>query len=358
MHISRELQRQGLAVLRFDFTGLGHSEGAFSDTNFSSMVADLVAAAQFLAAHYAAPQLLVGHSWGGTAVVQASRQLPFVRAVATLGAPASPGHITHHFTGQLAEIEAAGRATIQVGGRPFEVKQQFVADAQAASRHAVAPDGGRALLILHSPQDAVVGIGEAAHLYKQAQQPKSFISLDGADHLLSRRADAVYVGQLIGTWAGRYLTAAPAAPLPTAHTIVARLGVSGLLTEVQAGTHTFLVDEPAAAGGTDLGPNPYDLLLAALGSCTAMTLRLYAARKQWPLTEVRVHLRHKRPAGAPERIKRHLELAGPLTDEQRARLVEIAEKCPVHRTLQATVQVATTLAAVEALAPRPAGGTR
>lgn len=207
MHISRVLQQQGIAVLRFDFTGLGHSEGDFSDTNFSSMLADLVAAGQFLTEHYEAPQLLIGHSWGGTAVVRASQLLPTVQAVVTLGSPASPGHITHHFSAQLAEIEAAGSATVNVGGRPFRVKQQFVDDAHAAGAQAVAPSAGRALLILHSPQDAVVNIEQAARLYAQAQHPKSFITLDGADHLLSRKADAEYVGQLIASWASRYLSA-------------------------------------------------------------------------------------------------------------------------------------------------------
>lgn len=351
VHVSRALQQQGIAVLRFDFTGLGHSEGTFSDTNFSSMVADLVAAGQYLAEHYMAPQLLMGHSWGGTAVVQASRQLPAVRAVVTLGAPASPSHITHLFTAQLAEIEAHGSATVQLGGQPFQVRQQFVDDAQAASQLAVAPTAGRALLILHSPQDAVVSIAQAARLYKQAQQPKSFISLDGADHLLSRRADAEYVGQLVGTWATRYLAAATPAPLSTQHRVVARLDAGRLTTEIRAGAHTFLADEPASAGGTDLGPNPYDLLLASLGACTAMTLRLYAERKQLPLSEVRVHLTHVRSAGAPERIERCLELAGDLSPEQRARLLGIADKCPVHRTLHAGLEVVTTVAEIAGAAP-------
>ena len=207
VHVSRVLREQAIAVLRFDFTGLGHSEGDFSATNFTSMLADLVAAGDFLAAHYAAPALLVGHSWGGTAAVQASRALPSVRAVATLGSPASPGHITHHFAAQLAEIAAQGSATVSIGGRPFQVKQQFVDDAHAASAQAVAPHAGRALLILHSPQDAVVPIGQAARLFAQAQHPKSFVTLDGADHLLSRRADAEYVGHLIASWASRYLPA-------------------------------------------------------------------------------------------------------------------------------------------------------
>jgi len=210
VHVSRALQQPGLAVLRFDFTGLGHSEGDFLITNFSSMVADLVAAAHYLAAHYAAPQLLIGHSWGGTAVLRASQRLPTVRAVVTLGAPASPRLITHHFTEQVAEIKAQGSARVQISGRPFYLKQQFLTDAHTASVPASAPGEGRALLVMHSPQDAVVGIDEAAWLYAQAQPPKSFIALDGADHLLSRKADAEDVGQLISAWAGRYLVAEPA----------------------------------------------------------------------------------------------------------------------------------------------------
>ncbi|OGX86725.1 bifunctional alpha/beta hydrolase/OsmC family protein [Hymenobacter glacialis] len=345
VHISRALQQQGIAVLRFDFTGLGHSEGNFSDTNFSSMVADLVAAAGYLATHHAAPQLLIGHSWGGTAVLRASEQLPAVRAVVTLGAPASPAHITRHFAGQLAELAAEGSAEVSIGGRPFHLKKQFLADVEAASTEAVAPGAGRALLVLHSPQDRVVGIDQAARLYTQARHPKSFVSLDGADHLLSRRADAEYVGQLISSWAGRYLAQPePAEALSTTHPVVVGLRAGTLRTDVRAGAHALVADEPVAVGGTDLGPSPYDLLLAALGACTAMTLRLYADRKKWPLAEVRVHLSHTVVSRGHERIERVMELLGPLSDVQRLRLLEIAEKCPVHRTLHAQMQVATTLA--------------
>lgn len=357
-HLSRSLTEQGIAVLRFDFTGLGESEGEFADTTFSSNVEDLVAAARFLEAEYEAPQLLVGHSLGGAAVIQAADVLPSVRAVATLGAPFDPGHVRGLFAESADEIARAGKATVDLGGRPFTIKKAFLDDLETHHVQEVLGRLGRALLVLHSPLDETVGIENARLIYEAARHPKSFVTLDDADHLLSDEADARYAGAVLGVWARRYLSvdqpAAKAGP-PDDNRVVARIGRDRFRTEILANGHTLVTDEPASVGGTNLGPSPYDLLVAALGACTAMTLRMYADHKGWALDAavVRLHHRkvHKKDCEAcddrkakVDHVERTLELSGDLDDAQRARLLEVANRCPVHRTLEGEVEVSTTLA--------------
>lgn len=353
-HISRALTLQGIAVMRFDFTGLGESEGDFADTNFSGNVQDLICAADYLAEHYAAPSLLVGHSLGGAAAILAAHQLDNVQAVATIGAPSHPSHVTRLLQEDMAEIRQRGFATVDIGGRPFTIKKQFLDDLDATQFDQQVRSLKKPILILHAPFDKVVGIENAAHLYQLAMHPKSFISLDDADHLLSDKKHSLYAGDVIAVWAKRYLEVPEKEPLRTEKQVVCRVGPSGYTTEVKAGNHGFLADEPIRLGGQDLGPSPYDLLNAGLGACTAITLRMYADRKGWEVTDIKVHLQHEKihaedclqcdtPTGKIDRIERVIELEGNLTEEQRQRMLQIANKCPVHRTLHNEIVVQSKL---------------
>ena len=357
--IGAALAARGVATLAVDFTGLGQSEGTFEDTTFSTTVADLVCAADFLAEHYQAPQLLVGHSLGGAAVLAAAGGLGSVRAVATVGAPCDPDHVRGLFTEQAAEIEAEGSAQVSIGGRPFRVRRQFLDDLDGydAMRERIGALG-RALLVFHAPQDATVGVEQARHIFEAARHPKSFVSLDGADHLLTRPDDARYVADVLAAWAGRYLcppdepALAEAASGYADDTVTATVGAAGLNTEVQARGFRLAADEPARVGGTEAGPTPYDYLGAALAACTAMTLRHYADRKGLPLAGAAVAVTHDRvhatdcarcetESGQVSRLTRTVRLDGALDEDQRARLLEIADKCPVHRTLEGEVDVVT-----------------
>ncbi len=356
-NISRALNRQGIAVLRFDFTGLGESEGDFADTNFSSNIDDLVAAAVFLEEHYTAPSILVGHSLGGAAVLQAAFQLDSVRAVATIGAPYDPQHVEHLFEHSLEDIEAQGLATVRIGGRPFTVKQQFLDDLRSPRAKDNIANLRRALLIFHSPVDNTVDIENAALIFKAARHPKSFVSLDHADHLLSDAADSEYVGALLGAWARKYIGLPQEARKhldPGDNQVVARLEGSGFRTEMLANGFSLVADEPVSMGGSNAGPNPYDFLVAALAACTAMTLRMYADHKKWPLEAVEVRLTHQKvhakdcehceqKDGKIDVIERELTLFGPLDEAQRQRIKEIADRCPVHRTLESKVEIFTEL---------------
>ncbi len=354
--VSRALTGKGIAVLRFDFTGLGDSQGDFSDTTFSSNVADLITAADYLQTHFAAPKILVGHSFGGTACLKAAGRLPSVKAVATIGSPFDPAHVQHLLGDARSAIEKNGEALVTLAGRPFRIKRQFLEDLDNANMNKVLPKLNCALLVLHSPVDAVVGIDNAAQIYKAAKHPKSFISLDTADHMLNRSTDAAYAGSVIAEWAARYIDLreevverAPAGE----HRVVTRIGKSGYQTEIIAGGHRLVADEPLEMGGADSGPAPYDLLVAGLGACTAMTLRMYADRKQWPLAAVTVAQSHRKidatecescvtEKGKVDQIERQIEILGPLDADQRQRLLEIADRCPVHRTLHSEINVVTT----------------
>ncbi len=353
--IARELNRHRIAVLRFDFTGLGESEGDFAGTSFSANVADLVAAAGFMAREHTAPAILVGHSLGGAAVLHAASSIPSARAVATIGAPFDPAHVRTLLAGTEDLIRREGSALVRLGGRSVRIGREFLEDLETGRSEAAISTLGCALLVLHSPVDRIVGIENAARIYQAARHPRSFIALDGADHLLSDEDDARYAAAVLAVWAGRYVESPPEETLDqlrTGYRVTARLGGEGLATEVMAGGHALTADEPVAVGGSDQGPSPYELVAAALGACTAMTLRLYAGRKGWDLREVEVGLHHSRLHAEDERecehrparmdrLDRRIRLEGTLTQDQRRRLLEIADRCPVYRTLEAGIQVVT-----------------
>lgn len=357
--ISGALTRHGIGVLRFDFTGLGGSEGDFANTNFSSNVADLVAAAAWLRTVHTAPAILVGHSLGGTAALAAAAQIPEARAVATIGAPFDPDHVRHLLAPAATEIEAAGEAEVSLGGRKFRVKKQFLEDIGSQNVHEAISRLRKALLIFHSPRDTVVDIDNAARIFMAAKHPKSFVSLDDADHLLTRKEDAEYVADVLAAWASRYIDAGSGSAVretsPPGVVNVTESGEGRFSQWITVGRHQLRADEPLSLGGNDLGPSPYDLLLAGLGACTAMTLRMYADQKQWPLERVTVRLRHEKVHAADcaecetregkiDRIERRIEVQGNLDESQRARLLEIANKCPVHRTLRSEIWIPTELA--------------
>ena len=352
--ISRALAKKGIAVLRFDFTGLGNSDGDFANTNFSSNVQDLLAAAKKLEEDYQAPGLLIGHSLGGAAVLSAAHQLPSVKAIATIGSPATADHVQHLFSESIPELESEGVASVKIGLREFTIKKQLIEDLnQHASAEHIA-NLKKALLIFHSPVDSVVSVNEAAKIFGAAKHPKSFISLDQADHLLSNREDSEYVGLTLAAWASRYLginQAKAESKLTTAPAVnKGEVIATELNTLFQRGlythNHQVVSDEPLEVqGATDIGPSPYDLLLMSLGSCTSMTIRMYANFKKLPLEDVTVRLVHERlnaadceecegRKGKVERITRYISFKGDLTEEEQQRLLQIADRCPVHRTLE------------------------
>ncbi len=355
-YISKALTNEGFGVLRFDFTGLGESEGDFADTNFSSNVDDLLEAAQFLENHFEGPSILVGHSLGGAAVLLAASQILSVKAIATVGAPSKPDHVTKHFQHKIPEIKEEGEAIVNIGGRDFQIRNQFIKNLEKTNLDDHIHNLRRPLLIMHSPIDQVVGIDNAGEIFQAAQHPKSFVALDEADHLLMKSRDAQYVGQMISAWSARYIPEERKengeSQLETEKQVVAKTGQDSLTTEVKSGKHHFLVDEPESAGGNNLGPNPYDYLAAALGSCTSLTLQMYARHKKWPLDEARVHVQHKKAyekdcENAEEShakidvLEREIEVLGDLDETQQKRLIEIANKCPVHRTLTSDIKVKT-----------------
>lgn len=349
-NISRALTQNGIAVLRFDFTGLGQSEGEFSDTNFSSNVSDLISAYEYLKNNHEAPDILIGHSLGGAAVLAASLKLEEVKAVVTIGAPFQPGHVKHLIQDEYDKIEEEGEATVSIGGRPFKIKKQFIEDIEEADFENEIANLNKPLLILHSPQDMIVPIDNAAKIYKAAKHPKSFVTLDKSDHLLSNQEDSLYAGELISSWSKKYIPKPEPPSIDAIKKVAARIGEEGYTTEIEAGIHHLLADEPESVGGNDLGATPYDLLASALGACTSMTLRMYADRKGWDLKEVKTHLQHSKihsedcnscenkPAKL-DHIERIIELEGDLSGEQRERLLEIADKCPVHRTLNSEIKI-------------------
>lgn len=357
--IAGKLAASGMAVLRFDFTGLGHSGGEFANTNFSSNVADLLAATKYMADRGISAQLLIGHSLGGAAVLKAAPDVPGLKAVVTIGAPADPAHVAHNFAGKLDEINAEGRATVKLGGRDFEIRKEFLDDISAASLGKVITQIRAALLVLHAPRDEQVGIENATQIFVAAKHPKSFVSLDDADHFVSRDEDAEYVAELIASWSRRYLDLAPdpvSGDAPEGVVRVSEVDAEGFRQDIDvSGGHHLTADEPKQAGGTDRGPSPYQYLAAALGACTTMTIRLYARRKKLPLTHVSCDVTHGRSHKEDceacddanvkiDLFKRVIRLTGDLSEEQRASLLAVADKCPVHKTLERQAVVRTELA--------------
>ncbi|MEM7466568.1 MAG: bifunctional alpha/beta hydrolase/OsmC family protein [Pseudomonadota bacterium] len=359
--ITRALTAHGIATLRFDFTGLGNSDGDFANTNFSSNLADLIAAAQFLYDDYEPPALLIGHSLGGAAVLAAAHEIESIKAVATIGAPASAKHVEHLFAASRAEIET-GEAAVELGGRSFTIRRQFLEDIDRYASTEHIAKLGAALLVLHSPQDNTVNISEAAKIYEAARHPKSFISLDQADHLLSKRQDSEYVAGVIASWAARYVgldestfEASPGtAPAVASGSVVITERDKKFLRGIYTENHQLLGDEPKSVGGGDLGPNPYEFLLAALGTCTSMTIRMYANRKEIALDDIKISLSHSRihaedceacesESGQVDVISREIELIGDLDDTTRQRLFQIADRCPVHKTLENEIKIESAL---------------
>lgn len=354
--VSRELAGQGIAVLRFDFTGLGNSEGDFANSNFTSNVSDLIDAAYALQERYEAPMLLVGHSLGGAAVLMAASELSSVRAVATIGAPSEPAHVERLIGNTTTMTHDDGSATISLGGRELRIGADFVEDLRSNRVADQLPNLRKPLLIFHSPMDSVVNIEQARKLYETAKHPKSFVSLDSADHMLSEPNDAQFVAETLAAWVSRYLPDRPSASaIPDGVVEVRqRVSISKYAQLIQTPSHQLVADEPSSVGGSDLGPNPYELLLASLGSCISMTLRMYADRKKWPVESITVKLQHSRihaddcfdcdsSSKLIDQIEVSVTVAGNLDDAQVKRLGEIAEMCPVHRTLMNEKQIRTQL---------------
>lgn len=360
--IARSLVAKGYAVLRFDFTGLGSSDGDFANSNFSSNIADLVHAADFLREHYRAPALLIGHSLGGAAVLAAAHAVPEAVGVVTIGAPFDPRHVTQQFACDLKNIEKDGSAQVSLAGRPFTIKKQFLDDLEDQHQQKKIAHLKKALLVFHSPMDMTVSIHEAEQIYRLAKHPKSFVSLDDADHLLTKARDSEYVATTIAAWATRFITDPESvvqeeSSLPRGHVLVTEKNRRFTRT-VSSDHHVWLADEPASVGGSDLGPDPYEHLLAALGTCTSMTIRMYANRKKIALEDVTVELEHDRQHvkdcedcnSEPRKIeilRKRITLKGKLSAQERQRLLEIADRCPVHQTLHGDLEIKSELVTEE-----------
>lgn len=336
VRVSRALAARGIGVLRFDFTGLGDSEGEFGG-GLSSDAADVVDAARAMGERGMAVKLLVGHSFGGAAVIAAAADLDSVAAVATIAAPAGADHVLRNIPAEVAELTDDESREVVIEGRPFRLSGAFVRDVREQDQTRRIATLGRALLVMHSPVDATVGIDNASHIFLTAKHPKSFVSLDRADHLLTRPADADYAAGVIAAWASRYLPAAPAPQVAEPAPGVIRVeetGAGAYQNAVVAAGWRALADEPVEIGGLGTGPSPLEWVAAGLGACTSITCRMYADRKAWPLRRITVEVVHTpRTATAKDRFDRAIRFEGDLDETQRARLFEIADRCPVHRAL-------------------------
>lgn len=358
--IAAALTLKGIAVLRFDFTGLGSSEGDFANSTFSSNVADLVKAADHLRTLGKAPAILIGHSLGGAAILAAADQIPEAKAVVTIAAPSDPAHVTDMFAQHVDAIREQGEVEVKLAGRPFRIRREFLDDIAEHKLLAHVAKLHKALLVMHAPTDDTVGVDNATHIFVAAKHPKSFVSLSGADHLLTQKHDAIYVADVIAAWASRYLDSPAVAPVANSpeeprKVLVSETRANKFQQMITVGPHRLLADEPVSTGGEDTGPGPYDLLLSALGACTAMTMRMYADRKALPMDHVTVTLNHKKiyardceecetKDGMLDQIERVIAIEGTLDAEQRAKLMEIADKCPVHRTLTSEIRIVTKTA--------------
>lgn len=361
-NISRSLTSHGFGVLRFDFTGLGRSEGTFAESHFGANISDLMDVHKYMTKHYKAPKLLVGHSLGGTAAIVAGSRLPQVEAVATIGSPSSSKHTTHHFAQQLQEMEIKGKVQVHIGGRPFMINKEFLENFNNTDLISIVKELKKPLLVLHAPFDKVVGVENAQEIFVNAFHPKSFVSLDNADHLLTKQSDSLYAGDVIGSWAKRYIISEKVDKVLSTkgEQLVGHLNLveDNFTTSIKTNKHSLIADEPESVGGDDFGASPYDLLNAGLAACTAMTLKMYAQRKKWDLQEVFVYLTHSKKhvqdmgdnSENPktthlDHIAKKLHFVGDLSEEQKERLKEIASRCPVHRTLLGKVEIETTIEA-------------
>ncbi len=356
-NISRALTNHGFGVVRFDFTGLGRSEGEFAESHFSANVDDLIAVNNYISENFQAPSLIIGHSLGGAAAVVAASKLSNIKAVATVGAPATVSHVTHLFSHAIDEVQSKGEVEVNIGGRPFKINQEFVEDFHKTDLPEITKKLRKPILIMHSPVDSVVEISNAHDLYHNAKHPKSFISLDNADHLLSQNKDSLYVGNMIGSWAQRFFEPKENTMLDTnGEQLIGHLNLleDNFTTSLQTKNHSFLADEPTSFGGDDFGPSPYDYLSASIAACTTMTLKLYAQRKKWDLQEVYVYITYSKKhsdelsldvekPGRIDHISKKLKFVGNLDESQQQRLKEIASKCPVHKTVASEVYFDTEL---------------
>lgn len=356
--ISKSLINSGIAVLSFDFTGLGSSEGSFEESNFGSNITDLEDASNYLRDNYEAPKIIIGHSLGGAAALFAGAKLKNIEAVVSIAAPFDPNHVTKLMNDDIDKIKKEGKAEVSIGGRPFVISEEFIDDLKNHHPEEVAKSLRKPLLIMHSPQDKIVGIENAAKIYSAAHHPKSYVSLDGADHLLSKRKDSLYVGRLIATWVQKYINFQTNGDnlrsLESDFRVAVETTQESFTSQVKAGDHYLIADEPIDVGGENKGPSPYELLSAALGACTSMTLKMYAARKKWDLKSAIVHVEHHKthaddcescedPKAKIDHFDREIQLIGDLDEAQKQRLLEIADKCPVHKTLHSQVKIKTQL---------------
>lgn len=354
-NISKSLTSSGFGVLRFDFTGLGESKGDFADTNFSGNVEDLIAAAEYLGDTYKEPSLLIGHSLGGAAAIIAAAEIPSIKAITTIAAPSNPVHVKNLLRSNIEEISLKGKAVVNIGGRDFTIKKQFLEDLETRTLVQIVKELRKPILIMHSPQDQIVAIKNAEEIYVAAHHPKSFVSLDGADHLLSDKKDSSYAGSVISGWAKRYLEIPQDKRISSEHQVVASLDASeGFTTSMKVGNHYMMADEPEEFGGNDFGPSPYELVSAGLSACTAMTIQMYVKRKGWGLQNVEVHTSYSKshaadcldcesPGTKIDTFHREIKLTGSIDEKQTRRILEIADKCPVHKTLHSETQVITHL---------------
>ena len=354
-NISRALTSKGFGILRFDFTGLGESDGDFADTNFSGNVEDLVSAAKYLEAEHMAPTLIIGHSLGGAASIFAANEIDSIKAVATIGAPSNPKHVQHLLHSSIDEIKNNGLAVVNLSGRDFTIKKQFIDDLETKSLPEVAKNLRKALLVMHSPQDHTVGVKNAEEIYISAHHPKSFVSLDGADHLLSDKHDSSYAGDVIAGWAKRYVEVPDVKILKSKHQVAASLNKEdGFTTQMKVGNHHLIADEPVSFEGNDFGPSPYEYVSAGLSACTAMTIQMYVKRKGWDLKNVEVQTNYGKTHAEDcqvcdktsvkiDTFHREIKLEGNLDEDQIKRILQIADKCPVHKTLHNETQVITKI---------------